>query len=206
MIIEVLREYWYLLLSHKVIIHTDHKNLTYDKCQTKRHARWRWFVEEFAPKLRYIKGKHNIVADALSHLDLLDPDSEAVLECYITDKDMAEMYCLNMPQHSYSDKGFPLSYSNILKHQSKDNQLKQDVLKKKGFSERLFHGGGKSYSLICYKDKICVPSTLQKCTVPWYHTYLCHPGKAPIKETIRQHLWCVHIYIYIYIYIYSYSK
>jgi hypothetical protein len=33
----------------------------------------RWLVlEEYGPELRYIKGEHNIVADALSRLDLDD--------------------------------------------------------------------------------------------------------------------------------------
>ena len=91
---EVLREYRYLLLGHHVII------------------------------LSYIKGEHNIVANAFFCLDLLDPDAEAVPESYITDEDMAEMYFLNMPQHSNSDAGFPLSYPDILKYQLKDNQLR----------------------------------------------------------------------------------
>ncbi len=32
--------------------------------------RWRLIIEEFGPKLTYIKGENNIVADALSRLDL----------------------------------------------------------------------------------------------------------------------------------------
>jgi len=31
--------------------------------------RWRLVLEEYGPELRYIKGEHNIVADALSRLD-----------------------------------------------------------------------------------------------------------------------------------------
>ena len=92
------------------------------------------------------------------------------------------------------------SSPNILKYQLKDNQLRQDALKKKGLAKRIFHGGRKSYSLICYKNKICVLSTLQKWTVQWYHTYLCHPSKTCTKETIQQHLWwpklCEHITTY----------
>jgi hypothetical protein len=34
--------------------------------------RWRLVLEEYGPELRYIKGEHNIIADALSRLDLDD--------------------------------------------------------------------------------------------------------------------------------------
>ena len=34
--------------------------------------RWRLFIEEYSPELRFINGRKNIVADALSRLDKLD--------------------------------------------------------------------------------------------------------------------------------------
>ena len=52
-----------------------------------------------------------------------------------------------------------------------------------------FHGGGMSRDLICkHKTKICIPTTLQKRTVSWYHENLCHPGINRTEDTIRQHL------------------
>lgn len=52
-----------------------------------------------------------------------------------------------------------------------------------------FHGGGKSRTLVCYKNKIVVPTKLQKHTIDWYHTVLCHPGINRTEETIAQHLY-----------------
>jgi hypothetical protein len=43
-------------------VHTDHYKITSD-----RVIRWRLIIEEFGRELRYIKGKHNLIADALSH-------------------------------------------------------------------------------------------------------------------------------------------
>ena len=34
--------------------------------------RWRLIIEEFSPELVYIQGETNIVADALSRLDIID--------------------------------------------------------------------------------------------------------------------------------------
>ena len=33
---------------------------------------WRLILEEFGPELKYIKGENNVVADALSRLDMSD--------------------------------------------------------------------------------------------------------------------------------------
>ncbi len=43
--------------------------------------------------------------------------------------------------------------------------------------------------LICFKDSLCIPKDLQKLIVDWYHTYLMHPGKTCMEETIAQHLY-----------------
>ena len=36
-IVKVLKEYCYILLGQRIIIHADHENLTYDNCVTERH-------------------------------------------------------------------------------------------------------------------------------------------------------------------------
>ena len=38
-----------------------------------------------------------------------------------------------------------------------------------------FHGGGKQWSLVCYKDKIVLPKGVQQHVIDWHHTMLCHP-------------------------------
>ena len=37
----------------------------------KRHAKWSEFIESFPYVIKYIKGKENVVADALSHICML---------------------------------------------------------------------------------------------------------------------------------------
>ena len=57
-----------MLLGAEITIFTDHRNLTFDTFSTQRVMRWRLYVEEYAPKLKYIEGKLNVLADAFSRL------------------------------------------------------------------------------------------------------------------------------------------
>jgi hypothetical protein len=41
---------------------------------------------------------------------------------------------------------------------------------------KVFHGGGKTTSLVCFKEKIVIPGRLQKHVINWYQTTLCPPG------------------------------
>ena len=91
---ETLKEFRNILLGQKIVVHTDHKNLTCKNFNTDRVMRWRLILEEYGPELRYIKGEHNIVADALSRLDMLDPaeskeqmDAEDIAELLAADED-----------------------------------------------------------------------------------------------------------------------
>jgi hypothetical protein len=79
-IVESLREFRNILLGYKIIVHTDHKKLTYAESTSDRVMRCRLFIEEFGPEFRHIKGKHNLIADALSRLDLDDSSEESRLE------------------------------------------------------------------------------------------------------------------------------
>ena len=53
-------------MGNKIEVFTDHKKLVYKTFNTERVMRWHLVIEEFGLKLTYIKGKSNIVADALS--------------------------------------------------------------------------------------------------------------------------------------------
>ena len=69
-IVETLKEFRNILLGQQITVYTDHKNLTYKNFNTERVIRWRLVLEEFGPELVYLKGERNIVADALSRLDI----------------------------------------------------------------------------------------------------------------------------------------
>jgi hypothetical protein len=79
-IVKTLREFRNILLGYKISVHTDHKNLTYAKSISDRVMRWRLLIEEFGPEFRHIKGKHNLIDDALPRLELDDSKIESYLE------------------------------------------------------------------------------------------------------------------------------
>ena len=63
-------------MGHKIKVYTDHKNLVFTTFNTERVLRWRMVLEEYGPELIYIKGGDNVVADALSRLDLIPEDED----------------------------------------------------------------------------------------------------------------------------------
>ena len=102
-IVETLKEFRNILLGQKIVVHTDHKNLTCKNFNTERVMRWRLILEEYGPELRYIKGENNIVADALSRLEIETPKEPMTLS------HMAELYAATDPEDF--PESFPLSLS-----------------------------------------------------------------------------------------------
>ena len=62
-IVETLKEFIMILLSQKLIIYTDNKNLTCKKINTDQVLRWILILREYGTDIEYIKGEKNIVAD-----------------------------------------------------------------------------------------------------------------------------------------------
>ena len=56
--------------SQNVLVHTDHKNLTYNSSDysSDRVLNQRLLLEEYGVKIRYIKGETNMMADVQSQL------------------------------------------------------------------------------------------------------------------------------------------
>ena len=73
----VLLEYRTMLLGAEINIYTDHRNLTFNNFNTQRVLRWRCFVEDYSPKLYYLEGKNDVLADALSRLPRFDHPTAA---------------------------------------------------------------------------------------------------------------------------------
>jgi len=86
-----------ILLGQRLIVYTDHKNITCNNFNIDRVYRWRLMLEEYGPEIRYIKGSKNVAADAMSRLPLLDDVTEE----------------LNDFSEELSPDAFPLSYRII---------------------------------------------------------------------------------------------
>ncbi len=67
-IVETLKEFNGMLWGQQINVYIDHKNLTQDGLglTSDRVTCWRILLEEYAPKIIYIKGIHNTVADTIS--------------------------------------------------------------------------------------------------------------------------------------------
>ena len=67
-IVETLKEFKGMLWGQQIKVYTDHKNLIRDGLglTSDRVYRWRLLLEKYAPKIVYIKGIHNTVADDIS--------------------------------------------------------------------------------------------------------------------------------------------
>jgi hypothetical protein len=150
-IVETLHEFRNILLGYKIIVHTDHKNLTYSKITSEKVMRWRLLIEEFGPAFRHIKGKHNLIADVLSRLELDDSSEESKLEkltaqCMaaiisrtemINDElsptdgfEMAEAFGIKSKKKTKDeDYEFPMQIPYIAKMQDKDKSIMKEYMK-----------------------------------------------------------------------------
>ena len=159
-------------MGHKIEVFTDHKNLTYKEFNTERVMRWRLLLEEFGPKLTYIKGVNNVVADFLSRMNINPQELSA--DAFANEIDFPKEY--------------PLSFAQIQHEQEKDKEIKKllkdkpDVYKKKEFKH-----SNKSYDLVAKEDKIVLPKKLQQKATEWYHLHLLHPGETRMELTLGQH-------------------
>ena len=145
--------------------------------------RWRLFLEEYSPDIQYIEGKSNVVADALSRLDITH---SPMAEEHFNTELQAHYYAFG--QDAVKDLSFPLHYATIGQAQKTDKQLIKG-LKDGKYHFKSFHRDDVQRKLICHKNKIVIPASLTQRTVEWYHLYLAHPGINRTEETIGQHLW-----------------
>jgi transposase InsO family protein len=182
-IVETLKEFRNILLGQQIKVYTDHKNLTYKTFNTERVMRWRLILEEYSPELIYIQGDKNIVADALSRLELTEDPPDLQPEVNV----LAEHFALS--KTDVPEEAHPTNLKTIMRYQQNDKELIETAKKNKNFSIKQFHGAGKQYSLICFNNKIVVPKQLQKRIVQWYHTTLCHPGETRTELTISQNFY-----------------
>ena len=142
------------------MIQTDHKNLTYPNSDysSDRVLRQRLLIEEYGADLVYVKGAHNVVADALSRLP-------------IQENNMQEMF---LNRRVFEDRiSFPLDLAIIKENKKSDDQLNKllnDKRSKKIFTKVNIQGN----KLWTINDKIYVPKNCRQNMIEWYHEMLKH--------------------------------
>jgi hypothetical protein len=85
--VETLKEFKGMLWGQQIKLFTDHANLMRDTLglTLDRVYRWRLLLEEHGPKIVYIKGIHNTMADAVLWLEY-DPSINETAESFHTTK------------------------------------------------------------------------------------------------------------------------
>ncbi len=148
-IVETLKEFKGMLWGQSIKVYTDHANLVRDAIgMTSDHVyQWRLLLEEYRPKIVYIKGIHNTVANAISRLEY-DPSVNQTAENYYMTKvrsfqssrrqnwmTVSKHWCnLNIDTHQTKDLNFafanhgeeeeiyPLTTIEIAQAQRKDRE------------------------------------------------------------------------------------
>ncbi|CAK9810898.1 Transposon Tf2-9 polyprotein [Anthophora plagiata] len=90
-----IKHFQHLLEGRHFIIYNDHKPLSYvfsDKTdkRTPKQIRYLTFISEFTTDIRHISGRDNVVADALSRIELVEKpiDFEALAASQLTDAEL----------------------------------------------------------------------------------------------------------------------
>jgi len=119
----------------------------------------------------------NIVADALSRLDIAEEEfsAKAFANELANEEEEFPMGC-------------PLSYKEIAFRQKKDRALPNKLrTQPELYVKKPYIFSDSTYKLIAKDNKIYVPKYLQHKCAKWYHLTLMHPGEQRFELTIAQH-------------------
>lgn len=180
--------------------------------------RWRLYLEEYAPQFHYIKGERNTFADALSRLprhegrsDTEDHSSQLLNQqqnardefsdglnffVFTTLEDDHELIdcLLNFPEVT-PDEPFALDFQTIANAQQNDPILQQFANHRPDVYPRRSIG---NTQLILYerdgKHKICIPDSMLRTIIAFYHKALGHIGVVRLEQGIRQYFEHRHLH------------
>jgi hypothetical protein len=168
-IVETLKEFHTILYGHSIVVYTDHKNLTFGNFKSDRVKRWRLIVESYGPEIHYIKGKHNVFADALSQLPIKPSVSAS--------KNVHSSFAIDPDD-------FPLAYPIISHSQQDDRRLQEELIQHPNHYEvRVLQ----EHPIVFFHRSIVVTPELRDPLLQWYHTQLLHPGKDRLLNLLKQH-------------------
>ncbi len=194
-----------MLWGQCIKVYTDHKNLTQDALGLTSDCVywWRLILKEYCPEIVYIKGIHNTVADAISWLEYVSPDTpskDAAMhqnwmmfsKCWckykLTHNNSTNKHNYSMnnvfPNRSEEEEIYPLTVKEMAKAQRLDRHFKMTMLKEK-YEKTLIE----NTPVFCKNGKLVIPRSLQHHAASWYHHYLQHPGNTRLKETLKAALY-----------------
>ena len=210
-IIEIFKEFRTTLLGARIIVNTDHKNLTYKLSQfsTQRVMRWKLSLEEFGAVYNYKPGVVNLVADALSrvpsnrveresreapvtvasndnHYCMFKEDPE-LAECLFHDPEVADCF---LEHPVFDEEGrLPFQFPTLQEYQERSAELQALP---STIPDRFVRTKFNTSELICFRqngqDKIVLTQELLPKVVKYYHESMAHAESAGrLSKTIRQH-------------------
>jgi hypothetical protein len=214
-IVKTLKEFKGMLWGQPIKVFTDHANLIRDALGMTLDwvYQWRLLLEEYGPKIVYIKGIHNTVADAISLLEY-EPSVNQTAENYRMTKvkkksskcsqrqswmTVSKHWCnleidTNKPKdlnfafaiHGEEDEIYPLTTIEIAEAQRKDQELKACFKKNATIPKKdVCLQLVEDTKMLCKNGTLIIPASLRHKVVAWYHHYLQHPGHSYLKETMR---------------------
>jgi hypothetical protein len=188
-----------MLWGQTIKVYTDHKNLTRDALglTSDRAYHWQLLLEEFAPKIVYIKGMHNTVADAISQLDYnpkvnltskfnntifgMSGRGENMVKwktfskfwhCYNKNNPDNETQECNLNQvfanRSEEEEIFPLTTPEIAEAQKANSKLKHCFKRNAVLDKILDVRLVDNTYVVCKDGRMIIPKPLLRCAVLWY--------------------------------------
>ena len=122
-IVETLKYFKNILLGQEIMVHTNHKNLTYKKINTERVMHWRLIIEEFGPTFKYIPGAKNVVADTTSRLEKNDNCNKVKNDLYHFAQNLS-----NLETNKYDQDKTPSAETLAEQYSMTPDDLPEDAL------------------------------------------------------------------------------
>src|SRR5687768_10058020 len=105
---------------------------------------WRLYIEEYSPDLQYIKGEKNVVADALSRLDM--DEKPSLHKALITEEMCSDWYCYAKEEMTFDSHS--ISFQKLEKAQNADKSLLK-ILHQDNMPYQMHYFQGGTRVLIC---------------------------------------------------------